>query len=194
MELQDLIDEKVETINRFQVQLDSLASLREGDQTGLGYLEVHVAQLNLEINHLKIAMEKIRKRGTFTKLAGAYVIAREEVKIESQIPRIRHTMKDVLGSCNDDVVVKYPGLHISPGLRKLLFFGLGSNFGDQTPFAQELFDLLVSNRPPYTFIGSLIDTSVCNWVLKSSFPKFDQEVGDLSLFKQYRELIATQGE
>jgi len=51
---------------------------------------------------------------------------------------------------------------------------------------------LVSNRPPYSIIETLIDAAVCTWIFESGFPNFEQEPGGLSLFSTHREVIGAQ--
>lgn len=113
--------------------------------------------------------------------------------METQVPTIRRLMKNILGCCDDDTMLKVPGPEISPGLRALLSFGIEIESDDQAPLGKAQFELLISNRPPYSIIESLIEAAVCTWVFESDFPNFEQEPGDLSLFTKYREIIAAQG-
>ena len=193
MELQETIDANEEKFDEFQTQLDSFGSVQEWRQEGAESLEFLVSNLNQEIRHLKRAKDDSRKIGTFTKLAGSYGAAREEMHMETQVPTIRRLMKNILGGCDDDTTLKFPGPNVSPGLRALLSFGFGLVLEDQTPLGKEQFELLVSNRPPYSIIETLIEAAVCTWVFESDFPNFDQLPGSLSLFTKYRELIASQG-
>jgi hypothetical protein len=193
MELQETIDANEEKFDEFQTQLDSFGSVQEWRQEGAESLEFLVSNLNQEIRHLKRAKDDSRKIGTFTKLAGSYGAAREEMHMETQVPTIRRLMKNILGGCDDDTTLKFPGLNVSPGLRALLSFGFGLVLEDQTPLGKEQFELLVSNRPPYSIIETLIEAAVCTWVFESDFPNFDHMPGSLSLFTKYRELIASQG-
>jgi hypothetical protein len=181
LELQETIDANKERFDEFQTQLDSFGSVQD------------VSNLYKEIAHLKRAKDDSRKIGTFTKLEGSYGAAREEMHMETQVPTIRRLMKNILGCCDDDTTLKVPGPEVSLGLRLLLSFGFGFGLDDQTPFGNEHFKLLVSNRPPYSIIETLVEAAVCIWVFESSFPDFDQGPVALNLLTKYRDLIAAQG-
>jgi hypothetical protein len=193
IELQEALSANEEKFVDFQTQLDSFGSVQERQQEGEDSLKLLVSNLNQEIRHLKRAKDDCRKIGTFTKLAGRFDAAREEMHMETHVPTIRRLMKNILGGCEDDTTLKIPNLNISVGLRALLSFGFGFELDDQTLLGKEQFELLVSNRPPYSIIESLIGAAVCTWVFESSFPSFEQGSGDLSLLSKYREIIATQG-
>lgn len=193
MELQETLNANKEKFVEFQTQLDSFELVQESRQEGGDYLKLLVSNLNQEIRHLKRAKDDCRKIGTFTKLAGSFNAAREEMHMETKVPTIRRLMKNILGGCDDDTTLKIPGPNVSIGLRTLLSFGFGFEFDDQTPLGKEQFELLVSNRPPYSIVETLIEAAVCTWVFESGFPNFEQEPGDLSLFTKHRELIAAQG-
>ncbi|KAF4626499.1 hypothetical protein G7Y89_g11662 [Cudoniella acicularis] len=192
LELQETINANEEQFQEFQTQLDSFGSVQERRQEGGDSLELFVSNLNQEIRHLKTAKDDCRKIGTFTKLAGSYDIAREEMHIETRVPIIRRLMKNILGGCDDDTMLKFPGPNISAGLRALLSFRFRLGLDGKTPLGREQFESLVSNRPPYSVIETLIEAAVCTWVFESGFPNFEREPGSLSLFTKYRELIAAQ--
>jgi predicted transport protein len=193
MELQETINANEEKFVEFQTQLDSFVSVQERRQEGADSLELLVSNLNQEIRHLKRAKNDSRKIGTFTKVAGSYGAAREEMHMETQVPTVRRLMKNILGGCDDDTTLKVPEPNVSAGLRALLSFGFGLGLDDQTPVGKEQLELLISSRPPYSIIETLIEAAVCIWVFESDFPNFGQEPGGLSLFAKYRELIAAQG-
>jgi hypothetical protein len=191
MELEETINANEEEFDQLQTQLDSFRSVQERRQEGGDSLEFLVSNLNQEIRHLKRAKDDYRKIGTFTKLVGSYEAARQEMRMETQVPSIRRIMKNILGGCDDDTTLKIPGPNLTAGLRALLSFGFGLD--DQTPLRKEQFESLLSNRPPYSIIETLIEAAVCIWVFESGFPNFAQEPAVLDLFTKYRELIAAQG-
>jgi len=191
MELEETIKANEAKFDELQTQLDSFGSVQERRQEGGDSLELLVSNLNQEIKHLKRAKDDCRKIGTFTKLAGSYEAARQEMNMETQVPSIRRLMKNILGGCDDDTTLKVPGPNLTAGLRALLSFGFGLD--DQIPLRKEQFESLLSNRPPYSIIETLIEAAVCTWVFESDFPNFAQQPGGLDLFTKYRELIAAQG-
>jgi hypothetical protein len=191
MELEEIIMANEAKFDELQTQLDSFGSVQERRQEGGDSLELYVSNLNQEIRHLKMAKDDCRNIGTFTKLAGSYEAARQEMNMETQVPSIRRLMKNILGGCDDDTMLKFPGPNLTAGLRALLSFGFGLD--DQTPLRKEQFESLLSNRPPYSIIETLIEAAVCTWVFESNFPNFAQQPAVLGLFTKYRELIAAQG-
>jgi hypothetical protein len=191
IELEETIKANEAKFDELHTQLDSFGLVQERRQEGGDSLELLVSNLNQEITHLKRAKDDCRNIGTFTKLTGSYEAARQEMNMETQIPRIRRLMKNILGGCNDDTTLQVPGPNLTAGLRALLSFAFWLN--DQTPSRKEQFELLLSNRPPYSIIETLIEAAVCTWVFESDFPNFVQQPGVLDLFRKYRELIAAQG-
>jgi hypothetical protein len=191
MELEETIKAKEAKFDELRTQLDSFGSVQERQQEGGVSLELYVFNLNQEIRDLKRAKDDCRKIGTFTKLAGSYEAAREEMNMETQVPLIRRLMKKILGGCDDDTKLQVPGPNLTAGLRALLSFAFWLD--DQTPLRKEQFESLLSNRPPYSIIETLIEAAVCTWVFESDFPNFAQQPAVLDLFTKYRELIAAQG-
>jgi hypothetical protein len=191
MELEETIKANEEKSDELQTQLDSFGSVQESRQEGGDSLEFLVSNLNQEIRHLKRAKDDCRNIGTFTQLVGTYEAARQEMNMETQVPSIRRLMKNILGGCDDDTMLKVPRPNLTAGLRALLSFGFGLD--DQTPLQKEQFESLLSNRPPYSIIETLIEAAVCTWVFESDFPNFAQQPTVLGLFTKYRELIAAQG-
>jgi hypothetical protein len=191
IELEETIKANEEKFDELQTQLDSFGSVQERRQEGGDSLEFLVSNLNQEIRHLKRAKDDCRTIGTFTKLVGSYEAARQEMNMETQVPSIRRLMKNILGGCDDDTTLKVPGPNLTAGLRALLSFGF--RLDDQTPLRKEQFESLLSNRPPYSIIETLIEAAVCTWVFESDFPNFAQQPAVLGLFMKYRELIAAQG-
>ncbi len=193
LKLQETIDASIDREDRLRAQLESFGLVQERREEGGDSLELLVSNLNQEIRDLKQAKDDCRKIGTFTKLAGRYTAAREEMKMETRIPQIRRLMRKILGGCDDDAALRFPGSDISAGLRLLLSFGFGLNLDAQVPVREEQLEFLVLGRPPYSIIETLINAAVCTWVFESNFPSSDHETGNLSLFSKYRELIASQG-
>lgn len=191
IELEETIKANEAKFDELQTQLDSFGSVQERRQEGGDSLELLVSNLNQEIRHLKRAKDDCRNIGTFTKLVGRYEAARQDMNMETQVPIIRRLMKNILGGCDDDTTLKVPGPNLTAGLRALLSFGFGLD--DQTPLRKEQFESLLSNRPPYSIIETLVEAAVCTWVFESDFPNFAQQPAVLGLFTKYRELIATQG-
>jgi hypothetical protein len=191
MELEETIKVNEAKFDELHTQLDSFRSVQERQQEGEVSLELHVSNLTQEVRHLKRAKDECRNIGTFTKLAGSYEAARQEMNMETQVPRIRRLMKNILGGCDDDTTLQVPGPNLTAGLRALLSFAFWLD--DQTPLRKEQFESLLSNRPPYSIIETLIEAAVCTWVFESDFPNFAQQPAVLDLFTKYRELIAAQG-
>lgn len=191
MVLEETIQANQVKLDELQNQLDSFASVQERRQDGGNSVESLVSNLNQEIGHLKKAKDDCRNIGTFTKLAGSYEASRQEMNIETHVPHIRHLIKNILGGCDDNTKLQIPWPNLTSGLRALLFFGF--RFDDQALLQKEQFESLLTSRPPYSIIETLVAAAVYTWVFESDFPNFAQQHTVLGLFDKYRELIAVQG-
>ncbi|KAF5871500.1 uncharacterized protein Bfra_008018 [Botrytis fragariae] len=190
LELQEEVNAKEDKLNVLQTKLDSYRLVEERHQEGNDSIRLLVSNLHQEIEHLKAAKDSCRRIGTFTKLAGRHTQSREEMQIERKIPIMRRLTKNILGGCDDDATLKIPDSNVSAGLSALFSFGFG--LADQTCISKEQVIALISNRPPYSVIETLVEAAVCTWVFESSFPNFDQNPKSLSLLTTYRNIIATQ--
>ncbi|TGO25011.1 hypothetical protein BPAE_0089g00150 [Botrytis paeoniae] len=190
LELQEEVNVKEDKLNVLQTKLDSYRLVEERQQQGNDSIRLLVSNLHQEIEHLKSAKDSCRRIGTFTKLAGRYTQSRNEMQIERKIPVMRRLMKNILGGCDDDATLKIPDSDVSAGLSALFSFGFG--LADQTRISKEQVAALISNRPPYSVIETLVEAAVCTWVFESTFPNFDQNPKSLSLLTTYRNIIATQ--
>ncbi|TGO68804.1 hypothetical protein BELL_0807g00020 [Botrytis elliptica] len=128
--------------------------------------------------------------GTFTKVAGRHTQSRNEMQIERKIPIMRRLMKNILGGWDDDATLKIPDSEVPVDLSALFSFGFG--LADQTRISKEQAAALISNRPPYSVIETLVEAAVCTWVFESTFPNFEQSPKSLSLLATYKNIIATQ--
>ncbi|TGO56251.1 hypothetical protein BCON_0080g00080 [Botryotinia convoluta] len=190
LELQEAVNAKEDKLNILQTKLDSYRLVEERQQEGNDSIRLLVSNLHQEIEHLKAAKDSCRRIGTFTKLAGRHTQSRNEMQIERKIPIMRRLMKNILGGCDDDATLKIPDSDVSAGLSALFSFGFGLT--DQTRISKEQVAALISNRPPYSVIETLVEAAVCTWVFESTFPNFDQNPKSLSLLATYRNIIATQ--
>jgi hypothetical protein len=172
-------------------ELKTFRIVQETRQEGGDSFLHHMSDLYNQIRDQRIAIDFYLKNGTFTKLAGKYKIGRQEMDMETQVPNIRQTMKKILGGCDDDMILRFPGTNLTAGLLGLLSFGLGLNI--QEPFRKEQFESVILSRTPYSVIETLIGAAVCTWVLEYDFPKFTQSLAASGLLAKYRELITAKG-